>query len=115
VISAIRGRSELQSATRRGSRIAGSVLWCTWSPDPEASSTSVAYAIPRAYGPAVRRNRLRRRLRSVLAESDREQSLPPGVLLVGPHRRVVDEITYEQVRSDVVRFVGRLRSGVPPR
>jgi ribonuclease P protein component len=44
-------------------------------PDP----ASVSYAIPRTVGPAVVRNRLRRRARAVMAGLD----LPPGSWLVG--------------------------------
>ncbi|MFZ9015430.1 MAG: ribonuclease P protein component [Ilumatobacteraceae bacterium] len=109
MISAIRGRGELQAATRAGHRIPGSVLWCTWLPDSEASSTSVAYAIPRGYGSAVRRNRLRRRLRALLAETDRHESLPPGVLLIGPHRHVSAELTFGEVRNDLERLIDRIR------
>jgi len=39
----------------------------------------VAYALGRAIGPAVVRNRLRRRLRALLAQS----TLPPGLYLIG--------------------------------
>lgn len=112
MISAIGSRDQLRAATRSGSRIAGSVLWCTWCPDPEASSTSVAYAIPRAYGSAVRRNRLRRRLRALLADVDRHATLPTGTLLIGPHRRVTTELTFDQVRTDVEHLVGSIRMPV---
>jgi ribonuclease P protein component len=112
VISTIPSRGVLRDATRSGTRIPGSVLWCTWCPDPEASSTSVAYAIGRAYGSAVRRNRLRRRLRALLAEADRRTPLPPGVMLIGPHRRVVNELTFDQVAADIGKILDRIRSEV---
>ncbi|MGB1506918.1 MAG: ribonuclease P protein component [Acidimicrobiales bacterium] len=42
----------------------------------------IGYAIPRSVGSAVVRNRLRRRLRAVLAELDNEADLPGGNHLV---------------------------------
>ena len=42
----------------------------------------IGYAIPRSVGSAVVRNRLRRRLRAVLAELDTEADLPGGNHLV---------------------------------
>jgi ribonuclease P protein component len=51
----------------------------------EAASTDrsqVAYAISRRVGTAVRRNRLRRQLRALLAGFDKEGSLPSSRYLV---------------------------------
>ena len=46
----------------------------------------VAYAIGRRVGPAVTRNRIKRRLRAIVAERDRREPLPSGAYLisVGP-------------------------------
>lgn len=49
--------------------------------DPVASPPHVAYAIGRAVGGAVERNRLRRRLRPIMSEL--APSLPPGWYLIG--------------------------------
>jgi ribonuclease P protein component len=58
----------------------------------------VAYALGRAIGPAVVRNRLRRRLRALLAAS----SLPPGIYLLGAQpaavRRSRDELAFDLER-----------------
>lgn len=43
-------------------------LRVSWVPGPGATPPRVAYAIGKRVGPAVVRNRLRRRLRAVLAE-----------------------------------------------
>jgi ribonuclease P protein component len=48
-------------------------------PDRTLTTPQVAFAIGRAVGPAVVRNRLRRQLRALL----RERSLVPGYYLVG--------------------------------
>lgn len=46
--------------------------------DDEQARPRVAYAIPRASGPAVTRNRLRRRLRAITRDLD----LRPGTYLI---------------------------------
>ena len=43
----------------------------------------MAYAIGRNAGGSVQRNRIRRRLRAVLAELERGGRLPPGAYLIG--------------------------------
>lgn len=48
-----------------------------------ATESRVAYAIPRTVGPAVVRNRIRRRLRAILVERDRQPGgVPRGDYLV---------------------------------
>jgi ribonuclease P protein component len=49
--------------------------------DSSLSERRVAFAIGRRLGTAVARNRLRRRLRALLA--DRATELPPGLYLIG--------------------------------
>jgi ribonuclease P protein component len=71
----------------------------------------VAFAISRAYGPAVRRNRLRRRLRALLTELDRQEQLPAGMMLIGARPQQTTELTFENVRSDLKQLVNRVRAG----
>jgi len=56
-----------------------------WVPprDDDPAPVRVAYAIPRALGGAVVRNRLRRRLRAMIAELAGGAALHPGRYLVG--------------------------------
>ena len=75
----IRERSAFTRLAREGRRTRAGVLWCTYIPDPIATPPRVAYALGRAIGPAVVRNRLRRQLRELLANA----SLPPGLYLLG--------------------------------
>jgi len=75
----IRERSAFTRLAREGRRTRAGVLWCTYIPDPIATPPRVAYALGRAIGPAVVRNRLRRQLRELLAVA----SLPPGLYLLG--------------------------------
>ncbi len=58
---------------------------------------------------------MRRRLRSILIELDREQALPPGLLMIGG-RPQLSEQTFEQLKAETAALVDRLRSPVefPP-
>lgn len=56
----------------------------SWLPAaPAGGHPRVAYAIGRAAGNAVARNRIRRRLRAALQELQRRGRLPQGTYLVG--------------------------------
>ena len=91
----IRERSAFTRLAREGRRTRAGVLWCTYIPDPSAVPPRVAYALGRAVGPAVVRNRLRRQLRALLTES----SLPPGQYLIGAQaaaaQRSRDELVFD--------------------
>lgn len=97
----IRERGAFTRLAREGRRTRAGVLWCTYIPDPAATPPRVAYAIGRAIGPAVTRNRLRRQLRALLAGV----SLPPGLYLIGVKpgaaQRSRDELAF-----DLDRLVG---------
>jgi len=58
-------------------------LWCSAIAEPSLGQPHVAYAIGRATGGAVERNRLRRRLRELLRREERR--LAPGWYLIGAH------------------------------
>jgi ribonuclease P protein component len=94
----IRERSAFTRLAREGRRTRAGVLWCTYIPDPDATPPRVAYALGRAIGPAVVRNRLRRQLRALLADA----TLPPGLYLIGAQpiaaRRSRDELTFDLQR-----------------
>ncbi|MFP5486962.1 MAG: ribonuclease P protein component [Acidimicrobiia bacterium] len=117
MIARFRGRHEFARLARDGTRFRCSALWCTWCPDPQSTSTRVAYAIGRAYGPAVRRNRLRRRARSVLNELDRVAPLPPGLLLIGVRQRptttTASELTFDHVRRELTELTTSIRAAGP--
>jgi len=69
-------------------------FWCSHLPDPSLDAAQVAFAINRAVGNAVTRNRLRRRLRAVIAELD----LNAGLYLIGC-RPTASELTFAQIRA----------------
>jgi ribonuclease P protein component len=79
LIDRVRERDAFVRLRRDGVRVRTDPLWCSFVLDPDLVPPQVAFAIGRAAGSAVSRNRLRRRLRALLANSD----VPPGLYLIG--------------------------------
>ena len=104
LIQRIHGRHAFSTLSRDGRRIRRSSLWCTWCPQPSSTATSVAYSIGRACGPAVTRNRLRRRLREIVRQLDQLDPLPPGLLLIGARPSAV-ELTFDQLHTETERLL----------
>lgn len=70
-------------------------LWCSFVPDSRLVPPRVAFAIGRATGSAVERNRLRRRLRSLL----RDRPIPPGLYLIGAQAHACERTFAELERT----------------
>lgn len=114
LIGRIRERHAFARLGREGTRIRRSALWCSWCPDPDSTTTSVAFAISRAYGPAVTRNRLRRRLRAILRQLDETEPLPPISVLIGVRPSTV-ELTFDQARTELAAMVHQIRRDLATR
>lgn len=71
----------------------------------------MAFAIGRTLGPAVARNRLRRRLRAVLRQIDTTTPLPPALILIGA-KRPADELTYEMIERDVISLITEITAAI---
>jgi ribonuclease P protein component len=71
-------------------------------PDPDAGRPRVAFAVGRAMGNAVARNRVRRRLRAAVAGLGDE--LGPGAYLFGADARAV-RATFAELRDAVTALV----------
>lgn len=108
MILRVRERAAFHRLATDGTRIRRTALWCTWCPDPDSTATSAAFAVGRALGPAVTRNRLRRRLRAVLRELDRTEPLPPILMLIGARPPAI-ELTFDQLRSELTSMVLEIR------
>ena len=104
MIDRVRERDAFVRLRRDGTRVRAEPLWCSFVLDPELVPPQVAFAIGRAVGPAVRRNRLRRRLRALLADSD----VPPGLYLIGA-RVPACEQTFDDVASALASLLSRVR------
>ena len=96
----IRERSAFTRLADDGRRTRAGVLWCTYIPDPAATPPRVAYALGRAIGPAVVRNRLRRRLRAMLSTIE----LPPGVYLIGA-QPIAAQRSRSELEFDLAKIV----------
>lgn len=71
----------------------------------------MAYAIGRAVGPAVARNRLRRRLRALLHE--RYPSLPAGLYLIGGTPAAAGR-SFSELAADLDRLMSRIITTIKP-
>jgi ribonuclease P protein component len=103
LIDTIREREAFVRLRREGSRHRIEPLWCSFVPDSQLTPPKVAFAIGRPIGSAVTRNRVRRRLRAVLADS----SVPPGLLLIGADPAIV-ELTFDELRERTRQLLERL-------
>ncbi len=81
----ITDRRTFQDLRRSRRRVRRGPLTITWMPPEPGTSTPprVGFAVGRATGGAVVRNRVRRRLRAALRELVVEGRLPAGTYLVG--------------------------------
>lgn len=105
MIDRVRERDAFVRLRRDGARVRADPLWCSFVLDSGLAPPQVAFAIGRAVGSAVVRNRLRRRLRAVLATCD----VPPGLYLVGarPH---ASERTFADLERAVAELLRKVRA-----
>ena len=75
----------------------------------DGGPTRVAYAITRRTGTAVVRNRVRRRLRHLLAGEAAGGQVPPGALVITVGPAATSRST-EELRNDVVRLLDALEA-----
>jgi ribonuclease P protein component len=100
LIDRIRHRDAFARLRRTGVRVRVDPLWCSFVPDPDVVPPQLAFAIGRAFGSAVERNRLRRRLRAILETCE----LPPGLWLIGATPRA-GEHSFAQLQETVRSLV----------
>jgi ribonuclease P protein component len=89
------------AALRTGRRGHAGPVRVTWVPGDGTEPPAVAFAVGRRVGPAVARNRVRRRLRAVVAQLAPE--LAPGTYLVA--FRGAPDTTFATLREHVTRAV----------
>ena len=104
LIDRVRERDAFVRLRRDGVRVRTDPLWCSFVLDPDLAPPQVAFAIGRAVGSAVSRNRLRRRLRAVLANSD----VPPGLYLIGA-RVPACEHTFVEIERATASLMDKVR------
>ena len=107
LIHRIRDRAGFELLRQRGRRVSSGPLWCIAVIDEDATHPQVAYAFGRAFGPAVVRNRMRRRLRALLATQP--GLLRPGWYLFGARPEVVDT-THQELSAMLAQLHQRMMS-----
>jgi ribonuclease P protein component len=103
-LTPIRSRHTFEELRRTRSRGRAGPLTVAFVPQNAWSGSEVAYAINRQVGNAVTRNRLRRRLRSILAGL--APSLPAGAFLVrtGPD---APQLAFDELKVAMSRALGQ--------
>lgn len=111
MVDAVRTRRSFAALSRSRSRARSGPLWVVRSDDPvpgrDPDTVRVAYAIGRAVGGAVVRNRLRRRLRAAVHEVERAGALSPGAYLIG-----VDASAAATPYADLRRYLDGALAGL---
>jgi ribonuclease P protein component len=111
LIGRVGDRATFDALRREGRRARRGPVTVVHLPGP--GDVRVAYAIGRKVGPAVVRNRLRRRLRAAVRELDRSAGgLAPGAYLVALRPQAAQR-TYDQLRHDLDLAIAAA-AGTPP-
>jgi ribonuclease P protein component len=106
----VRDRATFAELRRHGRRGRSGPISVTWLPGEAGVPPRLACSIGRRAGSAVARNRLRRRIRAVVAES--AARLPPGTYLVGAGPAAAD-LTYGELRDTVLTAIADLPQPAP--
>ena len=101
-IQPLRGRGAFQAIAREGRRVRRGAVTLAFLPDQTETPPRVGYSVGRRVGPAVTRNRVRRRLRAIVQELARqtETGLAPGAYLVGAGPTAATQ-SYRELRGQV--------------
>ena len=106
MIGRIHERTIFRRLRREGSTVRVGPLWCSVLVDSTLTRPYVAYALGRATGPAVVRNRLRRQLRAVVAGAHRDALVSPGWYLVGADAAAVS-LSFSELTERVPELLNR--------
>ncbi len=101
----VHGRSAFTELRRSKRRVFSGPVRVQFLPASRAEEARrVAFAVPRKVGTAVERNRCRRRLRAVVAETT--ASIPAGTYLVAIDKGVRD-LPFQELRTRVIEAMQR--------
>lgn len=113
VVDAVRTRRAFAALSRSRTRGRSGPLWVVRADPPADSPEStgptirVAFAVGRGVGGAVVRNRVRRRLRSLVDDLARTDTLAGGLYLIGAGPDVVG-LSHDRLRNHLAGAVGAL-------
>jgi ribonuclease P protein component len=111
----VRDRAAFAELQRRGRRQRRGPVTVTFlaeaAPEAQTEPPKVAFAVGRQVGPAVRRNRVRRQLRSIMRELVARPDTPvgPGTYLVSA-RPEVTALSYQELKSTVETALEQIRA-----
>jgi ribonuclease P protein component len=103
-IGRVSERRAFERLARDGFHARTETLWCRYLTDHDAVPPRLAFSIGRSVGPAVARNRLRRRLRAAVQSAAGAGQLPDGYVLVGAHSAALEQ-TFDNLRDEVTRML----------
>ena len=103
----VRDRATLLALRRSRQRVRQGPITVTFAPGSSTDPPQVAYAIGKKVGGAVARNRLRRRMRAIVAELG--PALAPGAYLFGATAEAA-ELTFGELRAVVSEAVQAIHS-----
>jgi ribonuclease P protein component len=112
LIGRIGDRRAFDRLAREGRRARSETLWCTYLDDPDTVPPRVAFAIGRPVGTAVVRNRLRRRLRTLVHTIAGRAPLDHGWLLIGARPAAV-ELSFDELESELAGLLARCAPPAP--
>lgn len=106
---AVRDRRTFAALRTNGLRVRRGPLSLTYLDDGAEGGTRLAFAVTKKVGPAVTRNRIRRRLRAVIADVVRSTPdlVPSGAILLSVQPEAVGR-TPDELRNDVLRLLDAL-------
>jgi ribonuclease P protein component len=100
----LRDRESFRRIRAEGSRFNHGELWMVWVADGAALPPRVGFAIGRAVGTAVDRNRVRRRLRALIASRAALGRFPAGLYLIGAKPAAVSA-SFSSLGADLDRLL----------
>jgi ribonuclease P protein component len=103
----VRSRETFLALRRSRQRVRRGPITVTFAPGEPPCAPQVAYAIGRKVGGAVVRNRLRRRLRAIVAEL--APALRPGAYLLGATAEAT-KLSFQELKAVVAEAVQAISS-----
>jgi ribonuclease P protein component len=100
---------DFRSVVRSGRRASSRLVVVHLTTDQPSASTRVGFVVSRAVGPAVVRNRVKRRLRHLMR--DRLGDVPPGAMMVVRANPAARTASYGEVARDLDRCLATVKDG----
>ena len=112
MVAPVRTREDFAALSRSRARGRSGPIWVVHAPpgDAERPACRAAYAVSKKVGGAVVRNRVRRRLRPLMDQLERDGLLVPGTYLVGVRPDVAD-LPSPELRRHLTAAVGSISGG----